>query len=103
MQKLFEAAVDLPLVMIAANDEFPRTHGPDSESAERTPSETARLERVRNLAQSHPLAAGREQPLPAVALGPVTHIPKCPRKRRGRLPRVCYACVSRESLLQPPV
>jgi hypothetical protein len=39
MQKLFEAAVDLPLVLTAANDEFPRAHGPDSESAEHTPSE----------------------------------------------------------------
>jgi hypothetical protein len=39
MQKLFDAAVDLPLVLSAANDEFPRAHGPDAESAEHTPSE----------------------------------------------------------------
>jgi hypothetical protein len=41
MQKLFEAAVDLRLVLVAANDEFPRAHGLDSESAEHTPSETS--------------------------------------------------------------
>jgi hypothetical protein len=39
MQKLFEAAVDLPLVLIAANEEFPRAQGLDSESAEHIPSD----------------------------------------------------------------
>lgn len=39
MQKLYHAAVDLPLVLIAANDDFPRAHGTDAESAD-TLSET---------------------------------------------------------------
>jgi hypothetical protein len=37
MQKLFDAAVDYPLVLIAANEEFPRERVLEPESAEQSP------------------------------------------------------------------
>jgi hypothetical protein len=37
MQKLFDAAVDYPLVLIPANEEFPRTRAVDNEPLEHSP------------------------------------------------------------------
>ena len=38
MQKLFDAAVDYPLVLVPANEEFPRTHAADGEPLEDSPT-----------------------------------------------------------------
>jgi hypothetical protein len=40
MQKLFDAAVDYPLVLDPANEEFPRTSAADSEPLAHSPSES---------------------------------------------------------------